>query len=113
MIRRPPRSTLFPYTTLFRSLEPRPCRRGAAVTGYKQASNIVECKSGRRVGRAAIGENNNNEIPRRRHPGDGVFAPNISVMVQGLAGSGPTAILDVDSAAVAFSAGERQLESGS
>src|SRR2546426_2066738 len=26
MIRRPPRSTLFPYTTLFRS--PRPCARG-------------------------------------------------------------------------------------
>src|SRR3712207_7074156 len=29
MIRRPPRSTLFPYTTLFRSLwEPRPADRG-------------------------------------------------------------------------------------
>src|SRR5256885_12031476 len=26
MIRRPPRSTLFPYTTLFRSPPPRPCR---------------------------------------------------------------------------------------
>src|SRR3989442_9170735 len=30
MIRRPPRSTLFPYTTLFRSLPPR-SRRAAAV----------------------------------------------------------------------------------
>src|SRR3712207_7657985 len=31
MIRRPPRSTLFPYTTLFRSgAQPRPSRRGAA-----------------------------------------------------------------------------------
>src|SRR3989442_10647834 len=30
MIRRPPRSTLFPYTTLFRSLEPRH-RAGAAA----------------------------------------------------------------------------------
>src|SRR5688572_30999349 len=30
MIRRPPRSTLFPYTTLFRSSRPHkgPCRRG-------------------------------------------------------------------------------------
>src|SRR2546426_7424279 len=30
MIRRPPRSTLFPYTTLFRSLDPEPrrCRPG-------------------------------------------------------------------------------------
>src|SRR2546422_6735827 len=27
MIRRPPRSTLFPYTTLFRSLGPLPARR--------------------------------------------------------------------------------------
>src|SRR5438477_3779636 len=26
MIRRPPRSTLFPYTTLFRSVSPRPIR---------------------------------------------------------------------------------------
>src|SRR3712207_9493287 len=29
MIRRPPRSTLFPYTTLFRSVCPEPGRRGA------------------------------------------------------------------------------------
>src|SRR3712207_8711606 len=29
MIRRPPRSTLFPYTTLFRSVEDDPARRGA------------------------------------------------------------------------------------
>src|SRR3712207_7092127 len=29
MIRRPPRSTLFPYTTLFRSLRPRPWQRGS------------------------------------------------------------------------------------
>src|SRR5438270_7560298 len=29
MLRRPPRSTLFPYTTLFRSVDPgRVCRRG-------------------------------------------------------------------------------------
>src|SRR3712207_8211900 len=28
MIRRPPRSTLFPYTTLFRSVNPPPERRG-------------------------------------------------------------------------------------
>src|SRR2546427_4757675 len=29
MIRRPPRSTLFPYTTLFRSIRPCRCRRAA------------------------------------------------------------------------------------
>src|SRR2546421_13047061 len=31
MIRRPPRSTLFPYTTLFRSVRQRGGRRGASV----------------------------------------------------------------------------------
>src|SRR5258708_34249236 len=36
MIRRPPRSTLFPYTTLFRSL--RPCRRPLAVLQCASAS---------------------------------------------------------------------------
>src|SRR5258708_18395548 len=33
MIRRPPRSTLFPYTTLFRSLGSGPAHRGAAPGG--------------------------------------------------------------------------------
>src|SRR2546425_5661575 len=34
MIRRPPRSTLFPYTTLFRSLGPSPC----ALEAIREAS---------------------------------------------------------------------------
>src|SRR2546422_10380462 len=34
MIRRPPRSTLFPYTTLFRSLVPRPPARVAAIAAW-------------------------------------------------------------------------------
>src|SRR5258707_9074521 len=33
MIRRPPRSTLFPYTTLFRSLEIRADREGRHIIG--------------------------------------------------------------------------------
>src|SRR2546422_4370718 len=42
MIRRPPRSTLFPYTTLFRSIEPRadkeqPARLRRGVTRLKEA----------------------------------------------------------------------------
>src|SRR3712207_1391298 len=31
MIRRPPRSTLFPYTTLFRSAPPRPATKGSSA----------------------------------------------------------------------------------
>src|SRR3712207_8655942 len=34
MIRRPPRSTLFPYTTLFRSLRLRPSREPRAPSGH-------------------------------------------------------------------------------
>src|SRR3712207_9149103 len=36
MIRRPPRSTLFPYTTLFRSRGWRPLRDGGAATGRSE-----------------------------------------------------------------------------
>src|SRR5262249_61300017 len=39
MIRRPPRSTLFPYTTLFRSL-PRVPQTEACVTPQKSAANL-------------------------------------------------------------------------
>src|SRR2546427_4117067 len=43
MIRRPPRSTLFPYTTLFRSLPPRPppggrCRQAETAPARPQCS---------------------------------------------------------------------------
>src|SRR5258707_5242230 len=54
MIRRPPRSTLFPYTTLFRSLhdnekglELKPpisecCRTAPPIVVFDQAGNLVE-----------------------------------------------------------------------
>src|SRR2546430_4818785 len=39
MIRRPPRSTLFPYTTLFRSLKrPRPCVAATSVWLIQKSS---------------------------------------------------------------------------
>src|SRR2546423_10107551 len=54
MIRRPPRSTLFPYTTLFRSLHPgepavvaavggalRPLHRGVAVAELRVAEGLA------------------------------------------------------------------------
>src|SRR2546422_8367885 len=51
MIRRPPRSTLFPYTTLFRSV-PGDQRRGAAERreGVAVAREVLE--RDRRIGRA-------------------------------------------------------------
>src|SRR5436305_4900916 len=44
MIRRPPRSTLFPYTTLFRSLRPGhdfpPARHGLRMAGLEQKQEV-------------------------------------------------------------------------
>src|SRR5574337_1968893 len=53
MIRRPPRSTLFPYTTLFRSpgasgMQPRdPCRpwRGTLASGHKPRGGLLALQS--------------------------------------------------------------------
>src|SRR2546426_4490707 len=51
MIRRPPRSTLFPYTTLFRSLY-LPARVGAGVSRARGAGAPARCGglSGRELG---------------------------------------------------------------
>src|SRR5256885_12675781 len=46
MIRRPPRSTLFPYTTLFRSVAVRPTFHLPALLA-KQAANIDHISNGR------------------------------------------------------------------
>src|SRR2546422_7898676 len=42
MIRRPPRSTLFPYTTLFRSRPPRPIPREADAAGPRK-HHVAPC----------------------------------------------------------------------
>src|SRR2546422_4540188 len=41
MIRRPPRSTLFPYTTLFRS---HPERRRSGLTALRVTPPVLECQ---------------------------------------------------------------------
>src|SRR3712207_7311894 len=48
MIRRPPRSTLFPYTTLFRSDRQHPARRGHGERGlYQPARAGTDAARGR------------------------------------------------------------------
>src|SRR5947208_6727933 len=54
MIRRPPRSTLFPYTTLFRSVVPR--RRGAGSGLRRIVARQDVADGGRRGGAAGRGE---------------------------------------------------------
>src|SRR3712207_7013878 len=41
MIRRPPRSTLFPYTTLFRSLTARACARRRSTASAELSTYII------------------------------------------------------------------------
>src|SRR5437868_10664168 len=55
MIRLPPRSTLFPYTTLFRSLEPELLGRRGKHGARGAASVLLDARSGRgrRRGHAA------------------------------------------------------------
>src|SRR2546422_3254846 len=45
MIRRPPRSTLFPYTTLFRSLSGRPLvhRRRRPASAVRRVAGLGQC----------------------------------------------------------------------
>src|SRR2546430_4970785 len=70
MIRRPPRSTLFPYTTLFRSA-PRciECRRFKGGVIEITCAFDVQTVSGAEAAAAAQGHND-----RRDHEGDGLAA---------------------------------------
>src|SRR2546428_9958294 len=54
MIRRPPRSTLFPYTTLFRSAGPTgPCRGVTPPPGRIRAVASASARHGQREGQSA------------------------------------------------------------
>src|SRR5258708_29651275 len=50
MIRRPPRSTLFPYTTLFRSMFRGKCGEGHPIRPGKQIENASGARRGQRTG---------------------------------------------------------------
>src|SRR3989441_13277840 len=68
MIRRPPRSTLFPYTTLFRSSSPEsPITAGAASSRPSASPNRLSASADRRIGRAdgiAVGPQLEDLIPQ-------------------------------------------------
>src|SRR2546425_2165382 len=56
MIRRPPRSTLFPYTTLFRSRRPDPSRRNGRGCGDSRESSTAPFPRPRRLHAPCAGE---------------------------------------------------------
>src|SRR3712207_9022913 len=63
MIRRPPRSTLFPYTTLFRSLSPE--YRGEGVTPYAISTFLRRAPHGAVVPARGVWRQ---PLPRRHLP---------------------------------------------
>src|SRR3712207_7164249 len=72
MIRRPPRSTLFPYTTLFRSVEPLPDDRSDDQRGYHRK---IEQGTEEAAGSDLIVQQQGDQQPqphRQRHRGGGV-----------------------------------------
>src|SRR3712207_8231341 len=64
MIRRPPRSTLFPYTTLFRSGSPRDYQRRR---GPRPRAHRLREAGGRGAGKGALGKQH---LDRRLSAGD-------------------------------------------
>src|SRR5258707_11390049 len=65
MIRRPPRSTLFPYTTLFRSLAARGIRRHA--TPDRERANHLAAVHRRPDDRGARSEEHTSELQSRQY----------------------------------------------
>src|ERR671921_951069 len=63
MIRRPPRSTLFPYTTLFRS------HRGRRVAGHqpRRGAAPIRPPAGRHAGRGRRSEEHTSELQSRQY----------------------------------------------
>src|SRR3989442_3642392 len=71
MIRRPPRSTLFPYTTLFRSRPSRECRPRIStsdrrISGSRHCGFGWECER-RRLARQPRSEEHTSELQSRPH----------------------------------------------
>src|SRR2546422_8579252 len=69
MIRRPPRSTLFPYTTLFRSASGRPCPPPAAppCSSRRGGSSSASAPSSRRRTPNYRSEEHTSELQSRLH----------------------------------------------
>src|SRR5260221_2057177 len=69
MIRRPPRSTLFPYTTLFRSnahalfaASAPPCRKGCGAAAARGLLEIMQRQHAAQHGRGARSEEHTSEL---------------------------------------------------
>src|SRR2546422_6287923 len=67
MIRRPPRSTLFPYTTLFRSHSSETTATSSAAHIAKTAWRALRARSGRSLSPPTRSEEHTSELQSRLH----------------------------------------------
>src|SRR3712207_6987503 len=70
MIRRPPRSTLFPYTTLFRSHDARGAARPSRARRFRLSAPLTHARTGRhhrRVAGGARSEEHTSELQSRQY----------------------------------------------
>src|SRR3712207_7841783 len=69
MIRRPPRSTLFPYTTLFRSTpsSPRPSSTPASATSTSAATTSARARRRSSAFRSSRSEEHTSELQSRQY----------------------------------------------
>src|SRR5258707_4185512 len=67
MIRRPPRSTLFPYTTLFRSKRSRSRNSTASVAPVHRASSIASGRCTEAIEEARRSEEHTSELQSRQY----------------------------------------------
>src|SRR5256884_8134080 len=79
MIRRPPRSTLFPYTTLFRSQGGRPHADGEGAAARRPLGRVLLVRRDRRLDlhdeAVAPGGHQNPPPPHRAEPAGAAAAP--------------------------------------
>src|SRR5256885_13159215 len=66
MIRRPPRSTLFPYTTLFRSPDHRPERLGVHVGNLRKVQNDLSALFTRKLSQRGLERHRLQEVQLER-----------------------------------------------
>src|SRR5574337_2047849 len=103
MIRRPPRSTLFPYTTLFRSRHPEDVGHGVVVPllqGLRVVGGVGQVEVGgrvgefRREGRAALVEGVGDVLEEDEAEDDVLVLGGVHAGTQ-LVGGGPEGLLEV------------------
>src|SRR2546422_10615613 len=96
MIRRPPRSTLFPYTTLFRSVQPSTTTAGAAI------SPPVQLTAQDGLGNTVTGFTGNVTLATTPGTGRSGAGPSGTTTTAAVAGVAPFSAIDIDKSGTGY-----------